>query len=61
MSAGTGTGKKYTCLLCESVESRCHCDKYCCLCQSQLNVRLSNDGLYYCAECREACDYKTSD
>jgi hypothetical protein len=25
------------------------------------DVRLCNDGLYYCQECREACDYLPAD
>jgi hypothetical protein len=24
-------------------------------------VRLTEDGQYYCPDCREACDYKTQD
>jgi len=24
-------------------------------------VRLTEDGQYYCVDCREACDYKTQD
>jgi hypothetical protein len=46
---------------CEMNEEKCYCEKYCCSCQSQLDVRLVEDGLYYCAPCREACGYKTSD
>ena len=55
------TGKsKYRCMQCEMLEERCECEKYCCLCQSQLDVRLYSDGLYYCEPCRDACDYKVS-
>ena len=61
MSSATGTGKKFACMQCEMSEEKCHCEKYCCLCQSQLDVRLCQDGLYYCPPCREACDYKTAD
>ena len=50
---------RFRCLDCESYEERCHCERYCCMCQSQLDVRLCGDGLYYCQACRDACDYKT--
>jgi hypothetical protein len=60
MSA-TGTDKRYVCMQCEMSESRCGCEKYCVFCQSQLDVRLCQDGLYYCSACRQACDYKTID
>jgi hypothetical protein len=49
------------CSQCEMSEQRCECEKYCCLCQSQIDIRLCQDGLYYCPACREACDYKTAD
>lgn len=45
---------------CELPESRCVCDKYCCICQSQMNVRLCLDGLYYCPDCREACEQQVA-
>src|SRR5579864_6927828 len=57
----TSTPRKYRCLQCEMTEDRCDCEKYCCLCQSLMEVRLCEDGLYYCKPCREACDYKVSD
>jgi hypothetical protein len=44
---------------CEQAESRCTCEKFCVLCQSQINIRLCTDGLMYCEACRTACDYKT--
>jgi hypothetical protein len=50
---------KYRCIQCEMTEDRCECEKYCCLCQSQIDIRLCSDGLMYCAPCRQACDYKT--
>lgn len=50
---------RFRCLDCECYEDRCHCEKYCSMCQSQLDVRLCGDGLYYCQPCRESCDYKT--
>jgi hypothetical protein len=32
------------------------CEKYCTICKGQHNIRLCADGLYYCPDCREACD-----
>jgi hypothetical protein len=62
MSSGTGTGtSKYRCAQCEQPEDRCDCEKYCCLCQSVIDVRICSDGLMYCEPCRTACEYKTSD
>jgi hypothetical protein len=60
MSTGTGYAK-YRCGQCEKTEDQCECEKFCCLCQSQLDVRICEDGLMYCEPCRNACDYKTSD
>jgi len=60
MSYGTGSAK-YKCAQCEQPESSCECEKFCCLCQSVIDVRLCNDGLFYCEPCRSACEYKTSD
>jgi len=60
MSTGTGPAK-YRCTQCEQTESNCICEKYCVLCQSVIDVRLCNDGLFYCEPCRTACDYKTSE
>lgn len=50
--------EQYRCLVCEQDESRCTCavKDYCGLCQGQDDVRLCQDGLYYCRTCREACD-----
>ncbi|MBZ5627309.1 MAG: hypothetical protein LAO06_00405 [Acidobacteriia bacterium] len=48
--------EKYRCAVCDLEESSCACDKYCFLCQGGNEVRLCSDGLYYCLECREACD-----
>ena len=61
MSSSAGTGRKVVCMLCEMTEEKCVCEKYCVLCQSQIDVRLCQDGLYYCPPCREACDYRTTD
>jgi len=49
------------CLQCEKVESQCTCEKYCCFCQSQYNIRLCVDGMYYCPDCREACDVRAAE
>ena len=49
--------KDFVCVLCEQTERRCSCIKYCWLCRAQFDVRLCEDGQYYCLECREACDY----
>src|SRR5205807_1908173 len=46
--ASTTTKTKYRCMQCELTEEKCQCDKYCCLCQSQIDIRLFQDGLYYC-------------
>ena len=46
----------FRCTLCDQDESRCQCDKYCFMCQGGHDVRLCQDGYYYCLECREACD-----
>jgi len=54
-------GAPIRCAQCEQIESRCHCEKFCILCQSQLDVRLCTDGLMYCEPCRTACDYKPVD
>lgn len=57
MGTATDPKNKYRCLQCEMTEDRCSCEKYCCLCQSQMDVHLGQDGLYYCQACREACEY----
>ena len=44
------------CSVCDKTESECKCDRYCCICQGQFGIRLCEDGLYYCPDCREACD-----
>jgi hypothetical protein len=44
------------CAQCDRMESDCQCDKYCTICKGQHNIRLCADGLYYCPDCREACD-----
>lgn len=48
----------YLCAICGKIEEKCDCEpKYCILCQGAHDVRLVQDGLWYCRECREACDY----
>lgn len=44
------------CVQCDKTEEYCSCEKYCTICKGQLEVRLATDGLYYCPDCREACD-----
>jgi hypothetical protein len=44
------------CTQCDKTEEYCTCDKYCTICKSLEGVRLAADGLYYCPDCREACD-----
>lgn len=55
------TRSRILCMQCEQIEKSCTCDKYCALCQSELDVRLCTDGLLYCEHCRSACDYKPAD
>ena len=52
------SAKRIVCAQCEQIEERCGCDKFCVLCQSELEVHLCTDGLLYCDACRTACDYK---
>jgi hypothetical protein len=44
------------CSVCDKPEGQCICEKYCTICKGQHKVRLCADGLYYCPDCREACD-----
>jgi hypothetical protein len=57
MSSKPGVSQ-IVCAQCERSEANCWCEKYCVLCQSQLDIRLCTDGLLYCEACRTACDYK---
>ena len=50
--------EKFRCIVCDKEEAQCRCDKYCGLCQGEHDVRLCEDGTYYCRECREACDFQ---
>ncbi len=48
--------KDFICVQCDQIEKRCSCTKYCWLCRAQFDVRLCEDGQYYCRPCRESCD-----
>lgn len=48
--------QQVVCSQCDKSEEYCTCEKYCCICKGQHNVRMAVDGLYYCPDCREACD-----
>lgn len=56
--------KEFVCTLCDQTERQCTCNRYCWLCCGLDNVRLCEDGQYYCSACRESCDmqaqYQTS-
>ncbi|MGA9470986.1 MAG: hypothetical protein WBV36_00905 [Terriglobales bacterium] len=52
---------RVVCMQCEQIESHCICEKYCVLCQTEIDVRLCTDGLLYCEPCRTACDYKVAE
>src|ERR1700693_336966 len=49
------------CSQCEKPELECTCVKYCCFCQAQFDIRMGVDGMYYCPDCREACDVRLAD
>jgi hypothetical protein len=49
------------CLQCDKTEEFCNCERYCTICKGQHEVRLCTDGLYYCPDCREACDVALAD
>jgi len=44
------------CAVCDKPEHECDCARYCIICHGQWQIRLCNDGLFYCQDCREACD-----
>jgi len=48
--------QQVVCTQCDKTEEYCKCEKYCTICKGQNNARLCVDGLYYCPDCREACD-----
>jgi hypothetical protein len=49
------------CVQCDKTETYCSCEKYCTICKGQSEVHLCTDGLYYCPDCREACDVPLAD
>jgi hypothetical protein len=49
-------GQQIVCAQCDKTEQYCTCDKYCTICKGVHDIRLGVDGLYYCPDCREACD-----
>jgi hypothetical protein len=49
------------CMQCDKTENYCTCEKYCCICLGMDGIRLCVDGLYYCPDCREACDVTVAD
>ena len=49
------------CSVCDKPEQECKCERYCTLCNGQHAIRLCVDGLYYCPDCREACDIPVAD
>ena len=49
---------KFICMLCDQEEASCKCERYCNLCHGEHQVRLCQDGMYYCLDCREACDFQ---
>lgn len=53
--------KEFLCYVCDKPEKECTCLKYCALCHTDYSLRLTEDGQFYCADCREACDYKTQE
>jgi hypothetical protein len=52
--------QRFQCIVCDKTEDECKCQKYCALCHDDYQVRLCQDGQYYCVPCREACDYEPS-
>ena len=54
-------GKEVVCMQCDNPERTCKCDKYCYMCKGEFGVRLCEDGLYYCPDCREACDLRVAE
>ena len=42
---GHDTRIKYRCMQCDMTEDKCDCEKYCCSCQGQIDIRLCSDGL----------------
>lgn len=53
--------EKFLCVVCGRHEDQCGCERVCILCSSVYNVRLCEDGQYYCADCRAVCDFAAQD
>jgi hypothetical protein len=51
----------FVCGTCSKLERQCQCDRFCMLCQSDFQVRLCEDGFYYCKDCRDACDFRSEE
>jgi hypothetical protein len=47
---------RVVCASCNQEERDCKCDRYCIYCKGQHAIRMCVDGLYYCPDCREACE-----
>ena len=47
--------------MCDKAEAYCTCEKYSTICKGQHAVKLCADGLYYCPDCREACEVALAD
>ena len=47
----------YICTVCGETEEKCQCPRFCILCSADHDVRLCDDGCYYCGDCREICGY----
>ena len=52
---------EFRCCACDQPENQCTCVRYCASCGGDYGLRLTQDGQYYCPECREACEYKTQE
>ncbi len=53
--------KVFSCSRCDQPEDQCDCARSCALCHSSYGIRLCEDGLYYCNDCRDDCDYRTQE
>ena len=53
--------KEFKCMVCDKPEKQCTCNRYCALCHADYELRLTEDGQYYCRDCREACDFRSQD
>ena len=47
----------YACTVCGEPEKECQCPRFCTLCKADYDVRLCEDGCYYCLDCREVCGF----